>query len=423
MKRFVYGAICLVLILTYTMFPTAFAEEIIPEIDGQSAIMIDMQNSMILYEKNPDAVIQPSGFTKIVSALVVLENCQNLGQVVTAPAETIAECDFTYGNMGVLGGEELSIAALLEGMLIYDAAEAAEVLAGYTFGDYNKFIDAMNEIATKAGATNTHFKNAGGYYDAEQRTTVTDIVRIANYAMNNPSFAEIVKKDVLEIPPSNKYRQKRYLSNTNMFVGRARSVDFYTEKAFGVKTSYMKDHGYGICLAFENSKGKFLCVVANGTNADTAHTDAEKLRQYASSGFTSVKIASKGDIIEEVSVPNGKISHVLIKTEKELSIRVPLGYNSEDITTTTNKPDTLNAPIAKDAVLGTMDVFYKGELVGSVNLVADDNVERSSGKSVRIFINKIVTSPFFYIPVGAIVLFIAYTVLKTFLAYKRRDKK
>lgn len=423
MKKFILSFLCSLLIVVSVLTPAAFAEGELPEISGESAIMIDMQSHMILYEKNSNLSIQPAGFTKIVSALVVLENCQNLGQVVTASPETIAACDFTFGNMGVLGGEELSVAALLEGMLIYDAAEAAEVLAEYTFGDYNRFIDAMNELVSKVGATNTYFKNAGGYYDAEQKTTVADMILIANYAMKNPEFANIVKKDVLEIPATNKYREKRYLSNTNMFVGRARSVDFYTEKAFGVKTSYMKDQGYGICLAFENSKGKFICIVANGTNANTAHADAESLRQYAADGFTSVKIASKGDIIEEVSVPNGKISHVLIKTEKELSIRVPLGYNSEDITKVTNKPDTLKAPITKGAVLGTMDVFYKDELVGSVNLVADDNVERSSGKSVRIFINNVVTSPFFYIPVGLIVLFIAYTVLKTYYIYKRNGKK
>lgn len=423
MKKFLFGVLCLIILISTTFTPAVLAEEIIPEIDGESAIMVDMQNSMVLYEKDSNLTIQPAGFTKIVSAIVVMENCQDLTKIVTASPEVIAECDFTYGNMGVLGGEELSIQALLEGMLIYDAAEAAQVLAEYTFGDYNKFIDEMNKLAAKVGADNTHFKNAGGYYNPEQRTTVADMVLIVNYAMKNPKFAEIVKKDVLEIPATNKYKEKRYLSNTNMFVGRARSVDFYTDKAFGVKTSNMKNEGYGICLAFENGKGKFLCIVANGTNAKTAHTDAEKLRQYASSGFTAVKVAGKGEVIDEVSVPNGKISHILLKTEAELSIRVPLGYDNKDITKTITKSDSLKAPITKGTILGKMDVYYKGKFVGSVNLIANDNVERSTGKSIRIFIHNVVTSPLFYIPVGAIVIFIAFVVLKTIYIYKHRNKK
>lgn len=415
MNKLIIKSLCTFLIIISIFMPSAFAEDL--KLDAKNVILVDMKNSMVLYDSNSTQIIQPAGFTKIVTAMVVLENCDDLSQVISAPKETIASCDFSFGNMGVLAEENLSAKALLEGMLVYDAAEAAEILAGFTFGNYEKFIAAMNKLAKEAGAEKTVFKNAGGYYDKYQQTTVSDIAKIALYAMGNDKFAEIVKKGMVEIPATNKYREKRYLANTNMFVGKTRSLDFYSQKVFGVKTSYMKDHGYGICIAFENSKGRFLCVTAGGSNATAAHTDAQSLREHVVAGFVNVKIADKDDIIEEVEVPNGKTSHVLLKTADELSVRLPVNYDETKIFKMTTKDNDLSAPIEKDEVLGTLSVSYDGKEVGSVPLIAYESVAHSSGKSVRIFFENIFTSPFFYLPVTALIIYFA------FLAYKaNRDK-
>ena len=417
MKKFIFTFLIIFLICNLSA-PFVMAKE--PELNAKSAILIDIKNPMVLYEKNSDDKIQPAGFTKIVTALVVLENCNDLGQVISAPQETIASCDFSFGNMGILANEELSVQELLEGMLVYDAAEAAEVLAGFTFGNYGKFIAAMNDMAKSLGLENTKFQNAGGYYDEEQYTTVKDISVIAQYAMENPMFAEIVKKGMVEIEPTNKYREKRYLANTNMFVGRTRSLDYYSEKVFGVKTSYMKSEGYGICIAFNNSKGTFLCVTANGENATAAHNDAQTLRQYVIDGFVNVKLASKDDIIEEVIVPNGTPSHVLLKAKEELSVRLPVGYDEAKIFKWTEKSGDIKAPIEKDDVLGTLNISYNGKNVGHVDLVAYDSVRFSSGKTVKLFFKAIFTSPFFYIPVS---LFIIWFLILVYKAYKLKSKR
>ena len=418
MKKHLFIMLSVIFLINSFFVPSAMAEE--PKLNAKSAILVDMKNPMVLYEKNSNDEIQPSGFTKIVTALVVLENCSDLSQVITAPSETIARCDFSFGNMGILGEENLSVEALLQGMLLYDAAEAAEVLAGFTFGNYVKFIAAMNEIAKKVGAENTHFENAGGYFDEKQKTTVNDIALICQYAMKNDTFANIVNKGMAEIEPTNKYRERRYLANTNMFVGKTRSLDFYTTNVFGVKTASMKGHGYGISVAFKNSKGSFLCVTAGNENSLSAHEDVQKLRKYVSEGFTNVKIAKKGDIIEEVEVPNGRTSHVLLKAEDELSVRLPVDYDESKIFKWTEKNADLRAPIEKDAVLGALKISYDGKNVGSVNLIAYDSVEFSAGKSIKLFFGAIFTSPFFYIP---LILFIAYFALSVYKELKSRKTK
>lgn len=415
MKKIISFIICTIAVLS-VLSASASA----PELSSSSAVLIDMQNEMVLYSKNADAKIDPAGFTKIVTALAVLENCDDLSQVITASAETIASCDFSFGNMGILAGENLSVDALLNGMLIYDAAEAAELLAGFTFGNYGKFIAEMNRIASAAGATDTVFANAGGYPDENQHTTPSDVAKIALYAMKNEKFAEIVKKDMAELPPTNKYHETRYLSNTNLFVGKARSLDFYSPKVFGVKTSNSKDGGYGICIAFENSRSRFLCVTAGADGATAAHTDAQALREFVIDGFTNVKIADKGDIIEEVEIPNGKTDHVLLKTADELSVRLPVDYDEEKITRWTSKLGELKAPIKKGKVLGSLNVSYDGAMVGGVDLIAYEAVEKSHGKSTRLFFKRIFTSPFFYVPVIGVLIAFAVAVLR---AMKKAGRK
>lgn len=420
MIKRIFAITCLLIITINAIYLPAFAEE--PELDAKSAVLMDMSNSMVMFRKNSDSKIQPAGFTKIVTAIVVLENCDDLSQVIVAPADTIAACDFSFGNMGVLAGEELSAAALLEGMLIYDAAEAAEVLAGFTFGNYDKFITAMNDIAQSAGAESTCFKNAGGYYDDEQYTTAEDIAKIALYAMGNEEFARIVGKDSIEIAPTNKYKETRNLSNTNMFVGKARSGEFYSSRVFGVKTSNMKEHGYGVCAAFENSLGRFLCVTAGGSGAHAAHTDAQTLRRYTEAAFAGVKVAEKDDIIEEIEVPSGNPSHVLLKTASALTVCLPKDYDKSKIYKMTTKDANLSAPVAKDEVLGRLSVSYDGTEVGSVELVAYDDVKFSAGRSVRHFFGKVVKSPLFYLPVAVLVLCFAAAVYKANRKKMRKRK-
>lgn len=414
MNRFIFKFLISLLLILNT-FTTSFAQA--PELNSSSAILIDMKNSTVMYEKNSSDKIQPAGFTKIVTALVVLENCNDLTEVIVADPEVIAACDFSFGNMGILSKEELSVENLLNGMLLYDAAEAAELLAGYTFGNYDKFIASMNQTAKNAGAENTVFKNAGGYYHDEQVSTVADIARIAQSAMNNTKFAEIVKKDMAVIEPTNKYKQTRYLSNTNMFVGRNRSLDFYSKKVNGIKTSYMKGHGYGICISYTNSRGEFLCVTSGASNAEAAHTDAQSLRQFSVDGFTSVTIADKEDIIEEVAVPNGKTSHVLLKTADDLTIQLPLDYDQSKIFKMVTKDNDISAPIEKDQVLGKLSVSYDGSEIGSVDLIAYSQISFSPGKSVRLIVFSVIFSPFFYLPL------IALLIISVYLIYRANIKK
>lgn len=410
MKKFIIKVIVAALVVLNILPSVCFAQT--PEITSKNAILMDMSNSMVMYEKGGSEKIQPAGFTKIVTALVVLENCEDLSTVISSPRETIEKCDFSFGNMGVLSDEELSVDNLLHGMLLYDAAEAAEILAGFTFGSYPKFISAMNDIAEKAGATDTVFKNAGGYYHEEQVSTLEDIGRIAIYAMKNAKFAEIVAKDTVEIAPTNKYHETRHLANTNMFVGRVRSLDFYSKRVYGVKTSQMSGYGNGVCIAFENSRGNFICVTNGAENATAAHRDAQILREYSVDGFENVKVANKGDLIEEVPVPNGRTDHVLLKTADDLYVQLPVGYDESKIFKMTSKEVKISAPIEKDEVLGKLSVSYDGNEIGGVDLIAYSAVEHSAGKSVRLFFINIFTSPFFYIPVIAVVGIFLYLLTK-----------
>ena len=183
-------------------------------------------------------------------------------ETVVADVNTLASYDYSFGHMGILAGEMLTLDNLLHGMLLYDAGDAAEVIANYTFSTRSKFIKKMNDKAVEIGALNTKFTNPTGFPDEKQYSTAEDIYKITKYAMDKEYFRDIVKRQRYEMKPTNKYKQNRYLDNTNKFVNSTSTGGYYTSKAKGVKTSYINDSNCGVIIQYENDNLKFMSIVS-----------------------------------------------------------------------------------------------------------------------------------------------------------------
>ena len=136
-----------------------------PDISSQNALLVDMETGKFLYSHNSDKKIAPGGFVKIMTAIIAIEAMVDPGETVVADAETIAAYDYSFGHMGILAGEILTLDNLINGMLIYDAGDAAEVIAQYTTGSREDFIKKMNNKAVEIGALNTKFTNPTGFPD------------------------------------------------------------------------------------------------------------------------------------------------------------------------------------------------------------------------------------------------------------------
>lgn len=397
------------LILTALLLQPIPTFAAVPEIKAEAAVVMDTSHGLILYEKNAAQQIQPGSLTKIMTAIIAIEQATDFNAPVTADAAVIAGYDFSFGNMGILAGETLTVKDLLYGMMVYDAGEAAELLAHNLAGGYDAFLNLMNQKAIELGAASTHFTNASGYYDAQQVTTVSDLSRISNYAMQNQTFREIVSTTRYEIPANSHYKQVRYLPNTNQMISTSLSSEYYNPSVNGIKASYMKEFGHSLSLSAQKGDTGLICIVANSPSTaegNFAYKDADALLSYGFENFSTVRLISKGDIVDEIAVPNGKsVSHVLLTAGANLDVGLPKEYNPDELKHLISKDTNVSAPIQEGQVLGSISVSYQGNEMASIDLCAYRAVDIDYGKDLLNKIKWMVSSPFFWVPLLGFVLF------------------
>ena len=383
---------------------------------SQNILLIDRSSGRVIYEKNSQESINPGGFAKVLTAAIAIDFVNSLDENVIADAKAVNTYDFSHNNMGVLPGEAMTVRQLLYGLLLYDAGEAANVLAVYCGDTIEKFVEKMNTKAAELGCTNTQFTNPSGLPDSNQHSTLEDAAKIIEYAMSNATFAEIVATKSYSIAPTNKYYQTRHLNNTNKFVSNASTGTYFNKFVTGVKTSYVSNDDCGLAITYKNGTTDLLCLTAGSPYTDGinyANEDTVKLIEYGGQYHTSVKIVSKDEILAEIKVPNGKEDNkVLLVAPDELNINLPKGYDENQLKKEVVTDKKSKAPITKGDALGQLTVYYNGEKYGSTILVADQSINSAPIKGFFASIGAIFTSWIFItIVILIIAIFIAYTVL------------
>lgn len=195
-----------------------------PVLSGQGVIAVDATTNVTLYEKNADMQLYPASTTKIITALVALDYYQPQ-QILTVMDPTVEG-----QKMGLVIGEQMTFLDMLNGLLIYSANDAALTLADNYAGGREAFVNAMNTKVQELHLDHSHFSNPAGLDDPTQFTTARDMVRVAEFAMRNPIFANIVgTKNKIITDTTGRFSYS--LSNVNQLLGTLPGV-------IGVKTGY-----------------------------------------------------------------------------------------------------------------------------------------------------------------------------------------
>ncbi len=244
----------------------------IPGLDAQAAVLVDMDRREVLYVKNHHTPRAMASTAKIVTAIVALEHAP-LNTIIEVDAAVVAGMRPDANRMGLQAGERLTLEALLYGLMLDSGNDAAEVIARGVFGDRARFIRLMNDLVTTLGLQNTHFANPSGLDDPAQHSSAYDLAVLATYALQNPTFREIVGTRRKVIHASREAgRAHGWFGPTNL----NRLVGSYPG-AFGVKPGWTGDAGYTLVAAAERG-GRSLLVVVLGSRGH--FTDAERLLNY-----------------------------------------------------------------------------------------------------------------------------------------------
>lgn len=250
-----------------------------PTINSRAAIVYDRNSGTILFGKNENEKRKMASTTKIMTAIVVLENC-NLNEIVTISAKAAG---IGGSRLGLHTNDTISIEHLLYGLLLCSGNDAAIALAEHVGGDIPNFANLMNKKCLDLGLTSSHFVTPHGLDDNNHYTTAYELAIITNYALNNEVFCKFVSTKNYTITISN---HTKTLSNTNELLGNLNGV-------YGVKTGFT--NGANRCLVTSVKRGDLdlICIVLGADTKKDRTKDSIELIEYAYNNFELVNIKDK----------------------------------------------------------------------------------------------------------------------------------
>ena len=368
----------LMIAILFTNFTIVYAENANePDLISKAAILIDNKTNKVLYDKNSNERMFPASTTKILTAILVLENC-DLNETVTASYDAIMSIPEGYVTANIDGEEQLTVEQLLELLLVHSANDAANVLAEYVGGSIESFVSMMNTKVNELELTNTHFTNAYGLQDEEHYTTAYDLSIIMQYCLENDDFRRIAGSASCSIPATNKSDVRSYVSTNQLIVPD--NPNYYSYVTVG-KTGFTTEAGECLVSCAYRNDLELICVVLGGTVIDgvsTRFSESKTLYEYGFNNFSLKNIANPGDVITEIQVSNGTPDTKSLDLAFTDSIYVLI--NNSDLETNYTPEIQLNsdisAPITQGDVLGSV-VYTIDGIQYTSDIVATHNVESS----------------------------------------------
>lgn len=359
------------------------------ETESEIVLLVNTDSETVILDKNADKRTAPASLTKIVTCMLVLENCPDLSVPVTCKRESLNGLYAqNAATAGILPGETLSIHDLLYCLMLPSAADAANILADYVGGSIDNFVVMMNDFVAKLGCKNTKFVNAHGLdSDPNGYTTARDLYKITKYALKNSTFKEITSTLRYDVEPTEKYPHTRYLHNTNKIMN-AGIRDYYHKAVTGVKTGTTDKAGRCVITTASQDGYNYMLIVMkapqydiddDGVEENVAFTESKKIYNWAFDNIELTKITNTTDVITVVDVNyNSKVDHVRLLPAEELSALVPVGTESGSLIVRPiedKTPKSVNAPIKKGQVLGEAEILYGEDVVATVDLVAGEDID------------------------------------------------
>ena len=280
-------------LLFITCFSFVFATST-PSINSKAAVVMDADSSVVLYNKEMNKKIYPASTTKIITAILAIENLSLDKNVVVS--KSAIQIPWDSSSVYLKEGEIISINDLLYCLLLNSGNDAANVLAEAVSGDISAFVDLMNTKAKELGCTGTHFNNAHGYSDDNHYTTALDMAKIFSYCIQNETFTKIISTKSYIVDKTNKTNDKRYLSNTNRLILQKEDSVYarFYEYCIGGKTGYTDEAGRTL-VTFGKKDDKTVIVAVFGASSsgsqDIRYTDAINLFEYSFNNFSKKTIA------------------------------------------------------------------------------------------------------------------------------------
>ena len=380
--------ICLVMAFAA---PGAYALED-PSLNGKAALLVDLDTGKVLFELNKDEQRAPASLTKIMTTLLALEALDegriSLDDIVTAQDDCLTGLTEDSSTAGIGPGSQVSVKDLLYCTMLHSANEAGNILGTYISGSISAFVDAMNAKAAELGCTNTHFMNPHGMPAENHYSSAYDLYLITVEAMKYPMFMEMAntkyyQTDNAAVNGGNGFSNSNALITDDAYYARYGS--YLYEGASGIKTGYTNAAGYCLISTAQREDIHVLAVVMGcdgETNAQIERfynfDDTIAMYDWVFNNFSHRSIISTSENIMSVPVELSDGGSAMLRPQSSITALLPNDVTAEGITRDiVLYNEQLVAPIAAGTPLGEMTLSLNGEVLGTVTLVNNSEVELS----------------------------------------------
>ncbi len=433
MKRIISTAAALLLIILSVT--SAFALDYGCDVDtvGEGIYLEELNTGIVVYEKNADLRMYPASTTKIMTYIIVSENVSDFSAtMVDVTEEALATLDSESSVMGLSDhiGESFSVKDLLYGLMLPSGNDAALVLADYIGGgDISVFVEKMNQKAAELGCKDTHFTNPHGLIDSEHYSTPRDIAIITKYALTVKDFAEI--SNTRQYTPAG--FEDPVVTTNYMIDPNGHNGDYYYPSAKGVKTGFTDEAGRCLVSTASQEGYNYLCVDFGAAysyeeDVNYAMLDSINLYDWAFSHITSQVVYPTTSVVANIAVDNTKDNTTLdLVPKQDIKALLPIGYKPELITTQTEIPQSVSAPVNQGSVIGSVKVYYDGNQIATAEICASASIDGATKSEQQAKENTENTVKLILIIVFAvaavIILIMVYLVVKNARRKKREVQR
>lgn len=346
-----------------------------PNINSRAAVIYDRLSGKVIWGKDETTRRKMASTTKIMTAIVVIENCSNLDEKVCVSKKASG---IGGSRLGLTNGAEISVNDLLYGLMLKSGNDCAIALAEYIGGNVESFVDKMNKKAIELNLQDTHFVTVNGLDADDHYTTAEELAKLADYALKNEVFRKIVGTKTYIVMINN---NAKTINNTNELLGNLNGV-------YGVKTGFTNGANRCLVTSIKRDDMDLICVVLGADTKKDRTRDSIKIIEYAFKNYEMVEIKDK--IIKEyekwqkenkIKVIKG-INEYLSTEIKDLKIdKIPVLKTKKDkMTIGIESIKKINSPVEINKKVGEIKVKIEDEIILKLDIATNKEIRKKNEK-------------------------------------------
>ena len=393
------------------------------DIGSEAAILMDADTKTILYEKNIHEKLYPASITKLMTALLAIENLSP-EETITFSNEAVNSIEFGSNHLWMVEGEQITVDEALHGLLLESANEVANGLGEAVSGSISGFAQRMTERAKELGAQNTNFINPNGLHDDAHYTTAYDMALIASYLTHEDYFLKLMKDTKYQIPPTNKNKETRYLAQQHHMINPVRDPKVFREDVIGGKTGYTNEARQTLVTMARQGDTTLVVVILKAEKSNV-YRDTNALLDYGFSAYSSQILHTADEMLKTLPIYSVKSGQSYLAANCGISLKenakVLLNHliSKEDIVPSFHLPDALALDTKEGDVVGSVDFVLDSKILLTSELVVS-KIEMQPEPEFTIVQKVFMLSPLY---LGLITVAVVLILLFIILIIRHHRKK